>query len=93
MAKTCALDCCPEVAGRLRARTKTICLRRGEVIRLEKKSGVNNIETKDGAVWLTGTPANDDVLLKNGEQFELQNHWPYIIEALEQTDLLLLSNL
>lgn len=68
-------------------------MKRGEIIRLEKASGVRNVETKNGVVWLTGTPADGDVLLQNGEQFELRNNWPYVIEALEPAELLLVSNL
>ena len=59
------------------------------MLRLEKNSSVTNIEIKSGIVWLTGTPANGDVLLQDGDQFELQNNWPYVIEALEQAGLLL----
>lgn len=65
-------------------------MKRGEVIRLEKDSGVRNIETKNGLVWLTGTPADGDVLLQNAEQFELRNQWPYVIQALEEAELSLL---
>ena len=80
------------VTNRLRVQTKAIRLKRGEVIRLEKKSGVKNIAIRNGGVWLTGTPADGDVLLQQGEQFTLRNDWPYIIEALEPAELLLVSN-
>jgi hypothetical protein len=83
------LDYRPMVASSVRARIETVSLNRGEVIRLEKNSEVKNIETKNGVIWLTGTPADGDVLLQNGEQLELQNQWPYVIEALEETELLL----
>jgi hypothetical protein len=86
---TSNLEYHPMVASSLRARIETISLNRGEVIRLEKNCGVKNIATKSGIVWLTGTPASGDVLLQNGEQFELQNQWPYVIEALEEAELLL----
>jgi Protein of unknown function (DUF2917) len=68
-------------------------MKRGEIIRLEKTSGVRNIEMKNGVVWLTGTPADGDVLLQDGERFELRNNWPYVIEALEPAEVLLASNL
>ena len=84
---------CPEVTSRLRARTRSICMQRGEVIRLEQNSGVSHVEMQSGAIWLTGTPANGDVLLQNGEQFKLRGEWPYVIEALEAAGLLLVSNL
>lgn len=77
--------------SRFRSRTKITFLKRGEVIQLEKNSGVKNVETKSGVVWLTGMPANGDVLLQTGEKFELQNHWPYVFEALEPAELLLLE--
>lgn len=77
----------PMVASRQSVRTKTICLKRGEVIRLEKDSGVRNIQAKSGILWLTATPADGDMLLQNGESFELGNHWPYILEALEEAEV------
>ena len=76
-------------ASRPRTKAKTILLKRDGVIRLQKNSCVKNIETKNGVVWLTGTPANGDVLLQPGELFELGNNWPYVIQALEHAELLL----
>lgn len=80
------------VVNRSRIQIKIMRLERGEVIRLEKNSDVRNIEAKNGVIWLTGTPAAGDVLLHSGEQLELQNNWPYVIEALERAELLLISN-
>ncbi len=75
------------VATRRSARTKTIHLKRGEVIRLGKNSGVRSIRAKSGVIWLTATPADGDVLLQSGESFELWSHWPYILEALEEAEV------
>lgn len=60
---------------------------REKVIRLEKSSGVKSVEVKSGIVWLTGTPANGDVLLSPGERFELRDNWPFVIQALEVAEL------
>lgn len=77
----------PMVASRRSARTKTIRLRRGEVIRLGKNSGVRSIQVKSGILWLTATQADGDVLLQNGESFELRNYWPYILEVLGEAEV------
>jgi len=72
------------------APAQTIRLKRGAVIRLEKSSGVKSIEISSGTVWLTGTPAVDDVLLTEGGRFETAGAWPYVIQALESGGIVLL---
>jgi len=70
---------------------RTIHLKRDAVIRLEEKSGAKAIEIKSGTVWLTSTPANGDVLLHTGACFETAASWPYVIQAMEPTEILLLT--
>ncbi|MGA3007584.1 MAG: DUF2917 domain-containing protein [Opitutaceae bacterium] len=77
----------PNIPGEL------IQMPRHQVIRLGKTSGVDRIEVKHGAVWLTGTPANGDVIVSTGEHFELRDNWPFVMQALECTELLLLRSL
>ena len=62
-----------------------------EVIRVEKKSGVNSIEVMRGMVWLTSTPANGDVILQSGDRYELGTAWPFVLQALEDAELSLRS--
>jgi hypothetical protein len=88
-ANACALDSHPIPASHARAQTRLVYLKRGEIIRLRKHAGVSKVKTRNGIVWLTGTPADGDVVLQSGEQFELRNHWPYVLEALEEVELLL----
>lgn len=73
----------------LTAPARAVRLKRDAVIRLEKNSGVKSIEIKSGAVWLTGTPSNGDVLLEKGARFETAGNWPYVIQALEPGEILL----
>jgi hypothetical protein len=68
-----------------------IYLRRENVIRLEKGSAVNTVEVTRGLVWLTGTPATGDMLLGAGDRLELQHDWPYVIQALANTELTLVQ--
>ncbi|HTR41775.1 MAG TPA: DUF2917 domain-containing protein [Pseudomonadales bacterium] len=70
-------------------RPSVIRLPREQVIRLEKNSGIKSVKAVGGMVWLTGTPASGDVLLVPGEYFELGEHWPYVIQALEPSEFLL----
>ena len=82
-------DSRPTAASRPRTKAGTVRLKRGDLIRLDKNSCVKNIETRNGVVWLTATPADGDVLLQPGELFELGDNWPYVIQALEHAELLL----
>jgi hypothetical protein len=75
------------VTNRAATQVEIIRLPREKVIRLEMKSGVKSVEAKSGMVWLTGTPANGDVLLSPGERFELRDNWPFVIQALEPAEL------
>ncbi len=75
------------VTNRAATQVEIIRLPREKVIRLEKNSGVESVETKSGVVWLTATPANGDVLLSSGERFELRDNWPFVIQALEPAEL------
>ena len=67
-------------------------LLRDEVIRLEASSTIASIEVESGLVWLTSTPANGDVLLRQGDQFTLRDHWPFVIQALGDARLRLFKN-
>jgi hypothetical protein len=63
----------------------SVCLKRDQVVRLEKSSGIQSIEVKTGVLWLTSTPASGDVILQAGKTFELKDQWPYVIEALQES--------
>ena len=65
-----------------------ICrLKRDETLSLEKKTRAKMLQVNRGILWLTGTPANGDVILEAGQAFEFQNHWPYVIQALEASEI------
>ncbi len=65
-------------------------LQRGQVIRLGKDLKIRCIQMMSGRIWLTGTPAQGDLILSGSERLELSDHWPFVIEALEPAELLLL---
>jgi hypothetical protein len=69
---------------------KGIQLGRNRVIRLEKKSQVTRIEVKSGVAWLTGTPADRDILLPAGGQYDFPDQWPFVIQAVDEVELVLL---
>ena len=73
---------------RLASTARSVHLKRGAVVRLEKSSGVKSIEVKRGTVWLTGTPAREDVLLEAGLRFHTAKDWPYVIQALEPGEII-----
>jgi hypothetical protein len=78
-----------EVVDQPATQVRVIQLPREKIIRLEKDSGVKSVEASSGIVWLTGTPANSDVLLLPGERFILSDNWPFVIQALQPADIIL----
>jgi hypothetical protein len=76
--------------GREAHAVETMYLPRGAVIRLERRSCIKHLRVISGLVWLTATPANGDVLLASGEMLNLKKDWPFVVEALEPAELILL---
>ena len=73
------------------ARTRAVRMANAEVIRLDKKSGVKSIEVIRGIVWLTGTPADGDIILQEDDRFVLSTSWPYVLQALNEAEIVLRS--
>jgi hypothetical protein len=69
--------------------TFSLQLRRSQVMTIDQPSVARNIGVKHGAVWLTGTSAGKDVVLQAKESFCLTNHYPFVIEALSDTEIIL----
>ena len=80
------VGCLPQSTER-----RAVQLRGNEVMRLTKISGFRHIEVRSGTIWLTGTPARGDVLLRPGEQLRLTNHWPFVLQAMEGAQIVLRS--
>jgi Protein of unknown function (DUF2917). len=64
-------------------------LRAGDVFTLEETLGWKSVEVVSGEMWLTKTPASEDLLLGAGEEFELGESFPVVIEALGETEIVL----
>lgn len=72
------------------ARPISLQLTRGQVHRLEPADGVREIHVLDGAIWLTTTPADGDVLLRATDRFAPPTAaWPIVFEALQDASVLL----
>jgi hypothetical protein len=41
------------------------------------------MEVYSGIVWLTGDPADGDVLLRAGDSCELKGRWVYVAQAMD----------
>jgi hypothetical protein len=65
-------------------------LRPGQVFRLTKDTGIQSLEIHHGTVWLTSTPARNDILLRPGDRLPLSDHWPFVLQAMESAQLTLL---
>ena len=84
---------CPELpkpatlAGALLRTDQTaVRMRAGEILNLREPVIVRVV---NGAIWLTGTPAREDIFLRAGERFCLERHFPFVMEALETTEIVL----
>lgn len=73
-------------AERPSARGRSVRLDRDEVLRL---TGGQCLEVKSGVLWLTGTPAQGDILLSAGERFELRGGSSFVAQALEDAEFFL----
>lgn len=60
-------------------------LRCGRVLRLKKTSNISRIHVRQGAVWLTRTPADGDVILRAGDKLDLDHGWPIVVQALQDS--------
>jgi hypothetical protein len=59
-------------------------LAKDSILRLDRPQGAGavSLEVGSGTVWLTSTPADDDILLQAGESLSLRGPWPMILQAL-----------
>ena len=67
--------------------TATFRLVRNELVRVQKGSGLRAVCVRHGIVWLTGTPACGDVILRQGDRFEFENQWPFVLQAMEDAEI------
>jgi hypothetical protein len=70
------------------AAPRFISLRADEVVSFTRHQRVSRIEVQHGIVWLTGTPAEGDVLLHAGDRFDLGDASPYVVQALGEATLI-----
>jgi hypothetical protein len=45
------------------------------------------VNVRRGIVWLTGTPACGDIILRCGSRFELGDQWPFVLQALQDSEI------
>lgn len=68
--------------------TEMAHLPRGMVLTLGPDDGVSRLEIARGTVWTTSTPARGDVVLKPGDVYEFGDQWPYVVEALSDSEVI-----
>lgn len=62
-----------------------------DTMRIGAADRVEYLEVLRGTVWLTGTPATGDVLLREGEGFALADDWPFIVQAMSPAEIVMLT--
>lgn len=60
-------------------------LQNRQVLRLRKAENVSHIHVRQGAVWLTRTPADGDVILQAGDRLDLEHGFPIVVQALQDS--------
>ena len=68
---------------------RNVSLRPDEILRLTPETRISRITVVRGTVWLTGSPADGDVLLAAGENFRLEGNWPFVVQALGEATVIL----
>lgn len=62
-----------------------------DTMRLSVADRVEYLEVLRGTIWLTGTPATGDVLLREGEGFVLADDWPFVVQAMSPAEIVMLT--
>lgn len=78
-----------ETPARLRENSRCLTLARGQVFTIPRRSGVRAIEVLSGTIWLTATPADQDILMSAGDLFPIGPNAPYVLEALTDAEFIL----
>jgi hypothetical protein len=65
----------------------------GQVLTIGRASNLSVIEVRSGAIWLTETPADADLVLNATDRFHLNRRWPVVIQALEDAEIILRGSL
>jgi hypothetical protein len=79
-------------AGRTQAApavSRRVQLLKDKFIRLDRDSGVSGFTVEHGTVWITETPANGDLLAREGGYVRLRGGWPVLVQALTEASLTL----
>ncbi len=71
------------------APVRSVYLRTGELLTLEESQGWKTVEVVSGEMWLTQTPATNDLLLGPTSRFEVGGAFPVVIEALGRAEIVL----
>lgn len=70
---------------------RTIFLPAGEVFSITRASHVTRLHVRQGILWVTGSPARGDLLLREGEVHSLGTDWPYVLQAMDGPAVVTLS--
>ena len=68
---------------------ETMTLKQGRVLTLRRKGYIKVLR---GAIWLTETPTTGDVILREGERYNLRCAGACIIEALTEAEMVVLPD-
>ncbi len=74
------------------AEPRVLSLPADGVLRLDRSSRVKGVAVRSGTVWLTGTPAKGDVILRPGDRCRFDGGWPFVLQAIGDAEMVLLHD-
>lgn len=57
----------------------------GRVLRIDARQPISRLSVVDGCLWLTTTPADEDVILRKGDEWHADDRWPVVVQAIVAT--------
>lgn len=60
----------------------------GALLRIDAPRKVT-VVVRQGALWITTTPADRDIIVRAGQTFVVESGWPVLVQALAVSDIVL----
>jgi hypothetical protein len=67
----------------------TCHLAAGGTRRIDSADGFNVLTVVSGCIWVTTTPADQDIVLRSGDTWRSDSRWPVVIQAIDPATIAL----
>ncbi|ODS53912.1 MAG: hypothetical protein ABS36_11950 [Acidobacteria bacterium SCN 69-37] len=55
--------------------------------RIDARDRIDALVVLDGCLWLTTTPADDDIILRTGDTWVADRCWPVVLQTIQATTI------